>query len=210
MVDENEIIPTQDELNAEAEALEDAAEEEIRTKIVTELGISEDDNRELVDKLVQRELDSRGKLAKAIGQKIKYRDQLNGGKKPAVKTPAKNLTPDEIAEQARKAAVDEYEKRDLDLMPHSDKVKDQIKRVAQLQNITVRQAEQDPYIKSLIDDEVRQKSVNDAAKGGKPRTKSGVVVDTSKPLDPADYDLSTEEGRNAWKEAKKAYHEARK
>jgi hypothetical protein len=199
---------------ADAEALEEAKEDEIRTKIVADLGIEDsDDNKDLIDKIVSREMDNRGKLSKAIGQKIKLRDQLGG--KPPVKTSSKpadskNMTAEEIAEQARQAARDEYEKRDLDTMPHSDKVKEQIKKVAQLQNVSVIVAAKDPYIISLIEGEERQKKVDDAAKNGKGRTKTGVTIDVSKPLDPKDFDLSTPEGRTEWADAKKAKREAGK
>lgn len=199
---------SQDELNAEAEALKDVSEEEVRTKIVTELGISEDDNPDLVEKLVKRELEHRTNLSKAIGQKIKYRDAANG-KPDTSKSPSKvNMTPDEIAEQARKAAREEFENRDLNEMGHSDTIKEQIKRIAQIQNVSVRQAEKDPYIQSLIENESRQKSVDDAAKNGARRAKTGVTIDVSKPLDPSQFDLSTEEGRKEWEEAKQARRKA--
>jgi hypothetical protein len=201
-----------EEKAADEEAIAEAKEDEIREKVVADLGIEDnDDNKDLIDKVVSREMDHRGKLSKAIGQKIKLRDQVKG--KPPVKTstkPAdsKNMTAEEIAETAAKAARDEYEKRDLDTMPHSDKVKEQIKKVAALNNVSVIVAAKDPYIVSLIEGEERQKKVDDAAKNGKGRTKVGVTIDVSKPLDPKDFDLSTEEGRAEWKEAKKAKREA--
>lgn len=200
------------EIAEEQDALTDAKEDEVREKIVADLGITDDDsNKDLIDRLVEREMDQRGKLSKAIGQKIKLREQLTGKPSAVKSSPSKvNMTREEIAEAAAQAARDEYEKRDLATMPHSDKVKDQIKRIAQIQNVSVLTAEKDPYIQSLIETEGRQQRVDDAAKGGKGRTKSGVTVDVSKPLDPSQFNLSTEEGRAEWEEAKKAKREAAK
>jgi quinolinate synthetase A subunit len=83
-----------------AAALDDAKEDEVREKVFTDLGIEDnDDNKELNDKLVNRELDQRKVLSKAISQKIKLREQITGGKPPVVKTsPTKvgNLTIEEI------------------------------------------------------------------------------------------------------------------
>ncbi|UOF78913.1 hypothetical protein [Caudoviricetes sp.] len=201
------------EIAEEQDALAEAKEDEVRTKIVSDLGIADDDsNKDLIDKLVTREMDQRGKLSKAIGQKIKLRDQLHG--KPPVKTTTStskvNMTAEEIAETAAKAAREEYEKRDLATMGHSDKVKDQIKRIAQIQNVSVLVAAQDPYIQSLIEGEKKQQAIDDAAKNGKGRTKIGVTIDVSKPLDVSQFNLSTEEGRAEWEEAKKAKREAAK
>lgn len=193
--------PSAEEIAADAEAQAEIEEGKIRESIVADLGIDDDDtNKDLIDKLVSRETDHRTKLSKAVGQKIKYRD---GIKPPADKSKkADPVDPEKLVEE-------KFMKRDLDEMDHSDSVKDQIKRIAQLQDISVRKAEQDPYIQHLIAEEARQKSVNDAAKNGKGNSKTGTVIDVSKPLDVSQFDLSTEEGRTEYNEAKKARKEAR-
>lgn len=204
-----DLKPTDEEIQAEAEAQAEINEGEVREKVVADLGIEDnDDNKDLIDKLVARETDHRTKLSKAVGQKIKYRE-LAGGKKPDTppdKTDTKEVT--DPVEAARLATEEAFLKRDLDEMTHSDEIKEQIKKIAKLQDISVRKAEQDPYIQHLIGEEARQKKVDDAAKNGKGNSKVGVTVDTSKPLDPKDFDLSTEEGRAEWEEAKKARREA--
>lgn len=205
---------TPEEQKAEAEIVaSEVNEEDIRTRIATDLGISEDENPELFQKLLTREVDSRKALSKAIGQKIQYRNLVNGNGKQTdktSKTDTKNLSTEEIEERARQTVIQELEQRDLNEMNHSDSIKEQIKRIAQIQNVSVRQAARDPYIQSLIESETRQAAVDNAAKNGKGTGKTGVVVDTSKPLDPTQYDLSTEEGRAEWAEAKKAYRNAAK
>lgn len=206
---------TDEERSSDEEALAEAKEDEVREKVVEYLGIEDNDqNKDLIDKAVAREVELSGKLSKAVGQKIKYREIAKGGKKEQPPKPSststKGLTPEEVAEQARKAAREEYEQRDLNSMAHSDKVKEQIKKVANLNNVSVLAAEKDPYIQSLIAEEKRQASVDDAAKNGKKRTVSGVTIDVSKPLDVTQFDLSTPEGRAEWEDAKKAKRDALK
>lgn len=206
-MDIEDIKVSDEEIQEETEAQKQLVEDEIREAVVADLGIEDnDDNKELIDKLVARETDHRTKLSKAVGQKIKYREQL-GGKKPVVSADKSKKT--EQVDPA-KLVEEKFMQRDLDEMDHSDKVKDQIKRIAQLNDISIRKAEQDPYIQHMIAEEARQKKVDDAAKNGKKNSKTGTVIDVSKPLDVSQFDLSTEEGRAEWEEAKKAKREAAK
>jgi len=205
-MDIEDIKVSDEEIQEETEAQEAIEEGKIREAVVADLGIEDnDDNKDLIDKLVARETSHRTKLSKAVGQKIKYRE-LAGGKKPA---PANQSKKTETVDPV-KLVEEKFMQRDLDEMDHSDKVKDQIKRIAQLNDISIRKAEQDPYIQHLIAEEVRQKSVNDAAKNGKKNSKTGTVIDVSKPLDVSQFDLSTPEGRAEWEDAKKAKREAAK
>lgn len=204
---ETNIQVSEEELAEETEAQAAVDEEEIRDKVLSDLGIEDnDDNKELIDKLVTRETEHRTKLSKAIGQKVKFRDQLKGDKKTPDKKTDQKVDP---VEAAQKAVEEKFMQRDLDDMDHSDSIKEQIKRIAQLQDISIRKAEKDPYIKHLIAEDAKAKSVDDAAKNGKRNSSSKTVIDVSKPLDPADFDLSTEEGRAEWQEAKKARAAAR-
>ena len=207
-----DIKPSEAEIAEEAEAQAEINDDEIREKIASDLGIEDDDqNKDLIDKLVSREKNFHGKLSKAVGQKIKYRE-LAGGKKPAdPKSPkGKETQVTDPVEAARLATEEMFMKRDLDDLTYSDKIKEEIKKVAKLQNLSIRQAEKDSYIQHLIGEEDRQKKVDDAAKNGKRNSKTGTTIDVSKPLDVSQFDLSTEEGRAEWEEAKKAKREASK
>lgn len=193
--------PSEEEIQADAEAQAETDESTIRADLASNLGIEDDeDNADLLDKLVARDAEHRSKLSKAVAQKIKYRD---GKSKPPADKSKKADPVDAV-----KLVEEQFMQRDLDEMDHSDTVKDQIKRIAQLQDISIRKAEQDSYIQHLISEEARQKSVNDAAKNGKGNSKSGTVIDVSKPLDASQFDLSTEEGRAEWADAKKAKRDA--
>lgn len=205
-MDIEDIKVSDEEIQEETEAQKQLEEDEIREAVVADLGIEDnDENKDLIDKLVARETGHRTKLSKAVGQKIKYREQL-GGKKPA---PGDKSKKTEQVDPA-KLVEEKFMQRDLDEMDHSDKVKDQIKKIAQLNDISIRKAEQDPYIQHMIAEEARQKSVNDAAKNGKKNSKTGTVIDVSKPLDVSQFDLSTPEGRAEWEDAKRAKREAAK
>lgn len=205
-MDIEDIKVSDEEIQEETEAQKQLEEDEIREAVVADLGIEDnDDNKDLIDKLVARETGHRTKLSKAVGQKIKYRD-LAGGKKPAPANQSKKT--DQV--DPAKLVEEKFMQRDLDEMDHSDKVKDQIKRIAQLQDISIRKAEKDPYIQHMIAEEARQNSVNDAAKNGKKNSKTGTVIDVSEPLDVSQFDLSTPEGRAEWEDAKKAKREAAK
>lgn len=201
-----DIKVSDEEIQEETEAQKQLEEDEIRESVVADLGIEDnDENKDLIDKLVARETGHRTKLSKAVGQKIKYRT-LASGKPPAPGDKAKK--PEQV--DPAKLVEEKFMQRDLDEMDHSDKVKDQIKKIAQLNDISIRKAEQDPYIQHMIAEDARQKSVNDAAKNGKKNSKTGTVIDVSKPLDVSQFDLSTPEGRAEWEDAKRAKREAAK
>ena len=204
---------TPEEQIAEKEILADTKEDEVRTKIITDLGLSEDDNAELIEKLTAREIEQRKKLSTAVRQKISWREQAKGassGKKDAPKKDSNVFDPDAIRKEAESAALRTLEQRDLDEMEYSDEVKAEIKKIATLNNVSVRKAAQDPYIKHVIAEAEKKAAIDEAASNGSKRGKTGVKIDVSKPLDPKDFDLHTEEGRKAWDEAKQARREAHK
>lgn len=211
MDNNNQDVVTQDELNAESEALADSKEDEIRTTLAEELGLSEDEDSEKLDKLVAREIEHRKTLSTAVRQKIDWRTKAQGdGKgKPAPKKEKIDLSdPEAIRKEAEAAAEAKLEERDLSEMEYSDKVKEQIKKVAKLNGTSVRVAAKDPYIQSMVAEEAKQAAIDEAADNGSKNKKGSVKLDTSKPLNPADYDMSTEEGRKSWEDAKKAHRDA--
>lgn len=203
----NNISP--DEHNAEQEALVEAQSDEVRRTIVADLGLSEEDNKELVDKLVNREIDYRKKLSTAVRQKIDWRTKAQGAnqeQKPATVTTTKkaDFDPEQIRQETAATVRQELEQRDLDEMTHPDSIKEEIKKLAKAQGISVRVAEKDSYIQFKLEEYKKEERANEAANNGSPKGKTGILVDTSKPLDAKDFDFSTEEGRKAWQDAKKA------
>lgn len=188
-----ENIPAE-EKDLELEASKDVKEEEIRSSIVTEFGFDEVDDKEKIDKLVAKEVDSRKKLSTAIGQKIKYREEA----KTKGATPPKDDKAKEsnalTAEDIDKRLEENLQKRDLDEMPHSKEIKEEIKRVAQIRGVSVKEAARDPYIVNKIEDEKKAQEADEAAikrKNNQGGTKT--FTDT-----PPDVDMNTEEGRKTW------------
>lgn len=76
MDDENK-QPTPEELAAEQAETQVPKEEEVRAKIIEEYGFDEEADKDRIDKLVTKDIESRKKLSDAIGQKIKHRTAAN-------------------------------------------------------------------------------------------------------------------------------------
>lgn len=200
--EETKIDPlTPEEQKAEAEAQTVAKEEEIRAAVITEFGFDEVDDADKIDKAVKKEVAHRTKLSEAIGQKIKYRTLAQGKKeepKPEVKP--SQVTAEEIDERVSKGVNSVLEQRDLNEMSHSEEIKAEIKRVAEIRKITVKQAEKDPYIVSRIEEDKKAQKAEDASlsnKANKGTSKKNWSVDV-----PPDVDMTTEEGRKTYDEWK--------
>jgi hypothetical protein len=192
-MDEKDIIVSPDEAKAEQEALAEAKADEIRSRVASELGLSEDDA--VVEKVVQRELDHKKKLSEAIGQKIKYRDAAKGSK-PATPAPAQPaapaLDPEEIRKQTEMTVTERLEQRDLDEMEYPDDVKAQIKEYARFKGISVRKAEKEPVIQVLID---QAKAAGRITEAGVTRTPRPTPTQSA---NMPNFDMSTEEGRKQY------------
>lgn len=202
-MDTNEPIVSPDEAKAEQEALVEAKADEVRAKIVTDLGLADDDdNKPVIDKLVERELSHKKKLSEAIGQKIKWRDQVKVAK-PAqpVKKDEQSFSADDIRKQAETAVEARLEQRDLDEMDYSDEIKAEIKKVAQIQGVSVRQAVKDPYIQARID---KVKAADRVTEAGTARSSKAIPLNAK---GMPKFDFSTEKGRkdyDEWKAARKS------
>lgn len=194
--------PTPEELKAEEEALKESKEEEVRAAVVAEFGFDEEADAEKIDKLVKKEMDHRAKLSGAIGQKIKYRNAA-GTKEPEKKPQSKtSIDADEVDKKVAGGVAAALEQRDLDDMPHNDEIKAAIKRVAQIQNITVKKAEKDPYVVSLIEEDKKAQEVEEAAISNKNNKGGGGSKKNWSPTDPPNVDMSTPEGRKVYQEWK--------
>ena len=204
MDEPTEITP--EEQKAEQDAIADVKDDELRSKIAEEMGIDPEDEAELLDKVFAREKANREKLSGAIKQKISWREKANTSVKKTSKkdgeSPEKST--DELVSQKVKDAL---EARDLEELSYPDDIKAEIKDLAKLRGISVREASKLPYIQSRISEAENKKKLEDAIPT---RKKTGGYVpnfDPTKQLNPADFDLSTEEGRKAWNDAKASRRE---
>ena len=195
-MDENEIV-SPDEAKAEQEALAVGKADEVRAKVVADLGLTDDDtNKPVIDKLVDRELSHQKKLSEAIGQKIKWRDQAKVAKPNQPAKPETPVNADEIRKQTEATVRATLEQRDLDEMEYSDEIKAEIKRVAQIQGVSVRKATQDPYIQQRI---AAVKSTERITEAGTARSSKAIPLNAK---GMPKFDFSTEQGRKEYDEWK--------
>ena len=70
---QNKVEQDPNEKLAEEEALKEVPEDTIRSEVIEKYGLTEDDNSELIDKLVGDTKEEQKKLSTAIRQKIDWR-----------------------------------------------------------------------------------------------------------------------------------------
>lgn len=179
-------------------------EEEVRAKVIADYGFDEVDDQERIDKIVAKEIEHGKKLTSAIGQKIKYRTELEIAKKATPPAPTNPSKPGDFTPELLDKRVDEkLEKRDLDSMEYPEEIKKEIQRIAQIQGVSIKQAARDPYIVSKID-----------AHAQTVKTEQNAISRNHKTVDPKtftfdnipDVDMTTKEGQavyQAWKDEMK-------
>jgi len=211
-MDENDknLQVSQEERTAEEEAQKEVEDEELRGKIASDLGIDADDeeNKDLLEKLLQREKDHRTKLSGAIKQKISWREKAhktsekppdNSGKG---KSQDKGEQPD-VDKLIEQRMNERFEKIDLDSLEMPDDIKQEVKDLSKVKGVSIREAAKNPYIQSRLAEYERQKRIDNASPGSKGKG-SSAQFDPSKPLDPKNYNMNTEEGIKSWKRDKEA------
>lgn len=197
------ITPTAEELQEEQQQLAEVKDDELRKQTVASLGLEDNDaNKELIDKIVADKKESRSKLSKAIGQKIKLREKAKGTTPPAP-TGDKPLDAETIRKQTADEVTQRLEQRDLDEMEYPDDIKAEIKSIARVKNISVRQAAKDPYITYMVETAVKAGKIDEATLPRTSRTTPAAKQGDGKI---PQFDMSTEAGRKAfdeWKANKK-------
>lgn len=202
MAIENEVL-SPEEQKAEQEALAEKKEDEVRASIISDLGFDEVSDADKIDKLVAKEMENHKKLSTAIGQKIKHRttaDELRK-KVPMENTQKKgeNLSDEDLQKKIGEGVTATLEQRDLEALEYSDELKAEIKKVAQIQGVSIKKALSDPYVQAKITQYKRDVE----AEGASVRQKGGKGGSTSfKVNDPPDVDMSTEDGRKKYEEWK--------
>jgi hypothetical protein len=150
-----------EELRLEQEQINSAkqGEDEIRDNIISEFGFDEATDTEKIDKLVAKEVDHRKKLSKAIGQKVKLRDELAKGKQTETK-------PTEPAPAPQFSFKDQ---RAL-LTVHEDDI-DEVIEYATLKKITITEALKTSTVKAILSEKEKERKVSEATNtGGGKRT----------------------------------------
>ena len=192
-------VPTQEELNAEEEALKETSEDTIRESLVEATGLDPEDelDKAKLDKLVAKDVKAKKDLSTAIKQKRTWRD-----KAPKEEAPVKDKeekTPEEVSAEKMDTLLEEkLEKRDIDSLSISEELKKEVIDYVKLNKVSVKKAMESPYIKFRID-EVGEEVVTEEASidGG---TGTATVKKDSKTIDPNKLDLTTDEGKKKFKE----------
>lgn len=205
--EEEESDLTPEEKEAEQAALTDVKDDELREKLATDLGLDPDEDSELLDKAFARDKAQRERLSAAIKQKISWREKAKTSlPKPNEKSKggkAKQETPD-IEALVEQKLNERLEARELQTLELPDDLKAEVKDLAKTKGISVREAAQLPYIKYRKDEMEREERIKQASPKRSSKGTYTTNIDPSKPLNPSDFDLNTEEGRKAWKEARAA------
>ncbi|MGI6249828.1 MAG: hypothetical protein ACOYKD_00465 [Anaerolineaceae bacterium] len=96
------------------------------------------------------------------------------------------------------------EERDLQELGLPEELRAEVKDLAQLKKISVKEAANLPYIKNRKEEIEREAKILNSSPKRKGSGSYVSNIDPSKPLNPDDFDLSTEKGRKKWNEAKEA------
>lgn len=194
-----------EELAADEQGLATVDADELRGKLAEDFGLDPEENAEILDKLVERETENRERLSKTIKQKISWREKAQGSKKTPEKgdgkKPAEKQDVDQLVDQRVKDALEMRDLKDLNL---SEEIESKVLKLAQLEGLSVREAAKDSYIQSLIEKEKQAERINKATPKRTGKGSYKTSIDPSQPLDPDDFDLNTQEGQQAWKDAKAA------
>ena len=118
-----------------------------------------------------------------------------------------DVDPEEISKQVEARLRQSQEEEYLAEKAYPDEIKEEIKALAQVKNLSVRKVEQMPYVQSLIQDHERAERVANASTGT-----DGTTSYKFDPSTPPDVDVSTEEGQKAiaeWERNLERHHAQR-
>jgi len=193
---------TPEEKTQEEELLKETPDEEVRKSVIEAFGLNEDDDKELVDKLVEDRTSQKKVLSKAITQKRTWREAAQKGQKKEEKPETLEAPEKEepkIDELVNKAVDEKMEEKELNAIEISDEAKTEIKAYAKAKGFTVKQVLDSDFFKFLKEKEDEAARVEEAGIGGKRKapTKQDFSAGVPKP------DMSTKEGRQEWADYKK-------
>lgn len=200
---------SQEEADYDNEALAEVQDEDLKNKLADDLGIDPEDEPDLFDKLLKRELDNRKRLSTAIKQKKSWREKATKGTSSNPQNnPAEGQSQTErplTVAELDKLLSEREAKKELASLNLPDDIKADVEAVAKVRGISIGEAAKLPYIVSAIEEAERVKRIESATPRRTSRGNySSNSVDPSKPLNPSDFKLDTPEGQKAWAEAKAA------
>lgn len=197
-----------EEQKADAEALKETHEDELRASLAAEFGFSPDEDGEVLDKLVQRELGHKKNLSTAIKQKQSWRqraESFTNEDKPSGTGQNSNKQEPDLDSIVSKRVSQELSKRELESLNLPDSIKTEVEKIAKFEGISVNEAANSDYIKFKVDEFRKAERIKNATPSRSGAKSYSASYDPSKPPNPGDFDFSTEEGRKAWNQAKSEY-----
>ena len=201
--------PTEEEKQAEAKALEEVKDDEVRSGVIEDYGLDEDDDAELIEKIVKNTLGEKKALSTAIRQKIKQRAEnqdlrkkYEGDEKNKIDK-NKEADKEKLDQDDLNTILDKRDRdRDLDALDVSDELKQEIEFYAKTKKLSVKKALESSYIGFLKTKEDKAKEEEEAGAGSESGTRNIKNLDKIENPRKA-FDLSTEEGQKQYAEWKK-------
>jgi hypothetical protein len=182
-------------------------EEEIKSEVIADLrGESEeidlDANADLISRITQRRLKDEEFKASVHAQKIERTERAKKLEEEIASLKANSANNAPLDETKLKEKLKELrEEETLEELEMPDEIKEKVKMLAKINNVSVKKASEDPYIKSVLKEAEEKKRSEDASITN--NNKARAKIDISK-MKPEDFDLTTPEGQQGWDAWKKA------
>ena len=185
----------------EQENVANVKEDNLRSMIIKDLGLTEDDtNKALIEKIVSREKGLRSGHGKLLGKYKAIRGTQSTSVTPK-NEPKGDFDPEKFRNETEAALKTRFDEEFLEDSDYSDTLRAEIRKIAKLNNVSARAATKDPYIKHLLDAETTAKRAAEAANNGDGAGRGGQGGDGKMPekfMDPKF--MITEQGRKEYAE----------
>lgn len=200
---------SEEEKKLEEETQREVKDDELKETLAKEFELDPELDEEFLNKLVEREKAHRERLSGAIKQKINWREKALKASGEPKDIPGKGEGPDEDGKPEIDKLIDQklaerLEERELEALRLPDELKEEVKELAKLKGISVREAAKLPYILSRKEEVEEEERIKKATPKRTNKGSYTLSYDPAKPLNPADFDFDSEEGIKAWQEARKA------
>lgn len=181
-------------------------EDEIKEEVIADLKGDADEidieaNADLISRITQRRLKDEEFKASVHAQKVERTERAKKLEEEiaSLKSTSANNQPLDEA-KLREKLKELREEEALEEIDYSPEIKEKIKMLSKINNVSVKKASEDPYIKALIKEVEEKKRAEDASITNSNKAKAKIDVSRMKP---EDFDLTTEDGQKGWEQWKK-------
>jgi len=176
----------------------DRSEDEIRSSVMEQYELNDEEQSELIDKIVEDKIKDQKNLSTAIRQKRDWREKAE---KPAeapmeqkeeeIPQPQTNLNEEEILKKMEAKVEAKFAEKELNSLGLSDELKEKVKTFAKVNSVSIDEAVNSSYIQFERGEEEAAAKADDASISS---TRKSAKLDYSS-MKPTDFDLTTKEGR---------------